>query len=127
MGALMTNTDLTYDDLAEATTWMADRLLASQNENRSLSQKLAAVYGEVAALRCALEFEQECSRELRNRGDHWQVVANEAPPRLGYLPSVIAASPLNLLGKLRRAVLKRVDDLPQRVGGSSSRSVVSGW
>src|SRR4051794_23887548 len=96
MGALMTNTDLTYDDLAEATTWMADRLLASQNENRSLSQKLAAVYGEVAALRCALEFEQECSRELRNRGDHWQVVANEAPPRLGYLPSVIAASPLSL-------------------------------
>jgi hypothetical protein len=65
MGALMTNTDLTYDDLAEATTWMADRLLASQNENRSLSQKLAAVYGEVAALRCALEFEQESRMQSR--------------------------------------------------------------
>jgi len=41
----MTNTYLTYDDLAEATSWMADCLLAAQNENRSLSQKLAALLG----------------------------------------------------------------------------------
>jgi hypothetical protein len=127
MGALMTNIALTYDDLAEATAFMADRLLAAQDQVLDLNQQLAAAQGEVAALRGMLEFEQERTRELRNRGDHWQILADEAPPYLGYLPSVISASPLNLFGKLRRAVRKSLGNIPQRVGGSSSRSLASGW
>jgi hypothetical protein len=83
MGALMTNIALTYDDLAEATAFMADRLLAAQDQVLDLNQQLAAARGEVAALRGMLEFEQERTRELRNRGDYWQVMADEAPPRLG--------------------------------------------
>jgi uncharacterized coiled-coil protein SlyX len=83
MGALMTNIALTYDDLAEATAFMADRLLAAQDQVLDLNQQLAAAQGEVAALRGMLEFEQERTRELRNRGDHWQVMADEAPPHLG--------------------------------------------
>jgi hypothetical protein len=39
---------------------------ATRPQPRPLNQKRAAVYGEVAALRCALEFEQERRRELRN-------------------------------------------------------------
>jgi hypothetical protein len=77
----MMNTSLTYDDLAEAAALMADRLLAAQNENCALNLELAVAQGEVAALRGALEFEQERARALRNRGDHWQIVATEAPPR----------------------------------------------
>ena len=83
MGALMTNTALTYDDLAEATAFMADRLLATQDQVLDLNQQLAAARGEVAAL--------------------------------------------NLFGKLRRAVRKSLGNIPQRVGGSSSRSLASGW
>ena len=79
----MMNSSLTYDDLAEAAALMADRLLAAQNENSALNLELAVAQGEVAALRGALEFEQERARALRNRGDHWQIVATEAPPRLG--------------------------------------------
>jgi hypothetical protein len=77
----MMNTSLTYDDLAEAAALMADRLLAAQNENCALNLELAVAQGEVAALRGALEFEQERARALRNRGDHWPIVATEAPPR----------------------------------------------
>src|SRR3954466_1583465 len=88
----MMNTSLTYDDLAEAAALMADRLLAAQSENCTLSLELAVAQGEVAALRGALEFEQERARALRNRGDHWQIVATETPPRLSYLPRVISAS-----------------------------------
>ena len=89
MGVLMT---LTYDELAEATTFMADQLLATQDQVRDLTQQLVAAHIEVATLQGALEFEQQRSRELRNRGDHWQVVAAEAPPRLGHLP-VAAPAP----------------------------------
>ena len=104
MGALMTNTTLTYDDLAEATAFMADRLLAAQDQVLDLNQQLAAAQGEVAALRGMLEFEQERTRELRNRGDHWQILADEAPPRLGgYWPMVASASRPSLFGKLRRS------------------------
>jgi hypothetical protein len=103
MGALMTNTALTYDDLAEATAFMADRLLAAQSENCTLSLELAVAQGEVAALRGALEFEQERARALRNQGDHWQIVATETPPRLSYLPRVTSASPLSFFSKLRSA------------------------
>jgi hypothetical protein len=104
MGALMTNTALTYDDLAEATAFMADRLLATQDQVLDLRQQLAAAQGEVAALRGMLEFEQERTRELRNRGDHWQVLADEAPPRLGgHWPMLAAASRPSLFGKLRRS------------------------
>ena len=83
MGALMTSTSLTYHDLMEASTFMADKLLAAQNQFLDLNQQLAAAQGEVAALRGMLEFEQERTRELRNRGDHWQIVAAEMRPRLG--------------------------------------------
>ena len=104
MGALMTNTTLTYDDLAEATAFMADRLLAAQDQVLDLNQQLAAAQGEVAALRGMLEFEQERTRELRNRGDHWQILADEAPPCLrGHWPMLAAASRPSLLGKLRRS------------------------
>ena len=103
MGALMTNTALTYDDLAEATAFMADRLLAAQDEVLDLNQQLAAARGEVAALRGTLEFEQERTRELRNRGDYWQIVATETPPRLrGAWPMMASASRPSLFGKLRR-------------------------
>src|SRR5215208_5412063 len=99
MGALMTNTSLTYDDLAEATTFMADKLLASQDQVLDLNQQLTAARGEVAALRGMLEFEQERSRELRNRGDHWQIVAAERPL---HWPMVASASRPRFFGKLRR-------------------------
>jgi len=99
MGVFMT---LTYDDLAEATAFMADRLIAAQGQVHNLTQQLTAVQGEVVALRGALEFEQERSRDLRNRGDYWQIVAAETPPRLGHFPVVTPASPLSLLRKLWR-------------------------
>ena len=88
----MVNPALTYDDLAEATAFMADRLIAAQGQVHNLTQQLTAVQGEVVALRGALEFEQERSRDLRNRGDYWQIVAAETPPRLGYLPVAAPAS-----------------------------------
>jgi hypothetical protein len=100
----MMNTSLTYADLAEAAALMADRLLAAQDQARDLNQKLAAVQGEVAVLRCALEIEQEHTRALRSRGDHWQIVATETPPRLGHLPRVASASPLSFFSKLRSAL-----------------------
>ena len=104
MGALVTNTDLTYDDLAETTAFMADRLLAAQGQVLDLNQQLAAAQGEVAALRGMLEFEQERTRELRNRGDHWQVLADEAPPGLGgHWPMLATTSRPSLFGKLRRS------------------------
>ena len=99
----MMNTSLTYDDLAEAAALMADRLLAAQNENSALNLELAVAQGEVAALRGALEFEQERARALRNRGDHWQIVATEAPPRLSHLPRAASASPFSFFSKLRSA------------------------
>src|SRR4051795_13423966 len=105
----MTNIALTYDDLAEATAFMADRLLAAQDQVLDhqvldLNQQLAAAQGEVAALRGMLEFEQERTRELRNRGDHWQVMADEAPPHLGgHWPMLASASRPSLFGKLRRS------------------------
>jgi hypothetical protein len=70
---------------------MADRLLAAEDQvlDLLLNQRLATAHGEMAALQGALEFGQDRARALRNRGDHWQVVATETPPRL--------------LGKLRRA------------------------
>ena len=104
MGALMINTDLSYDDLVNATAFMADRLLATQDQALDLNQQLAAAQGEVAALRGMLEFEQERTRELRNRGDHWQIVAAEPRPHLGgHWPMVASASPPRLFGKLRRS------------------------
>ena len=103
-GALMIHATLTYDDLAEATAFMADQLLAAQDKVHVLTQKLATAHGEMAALRGALEFEQERSRQLRNRGDHWPVVATETPPRLGHLPTVAPASPLGVFHKLRRSL-----------------------
>ena len=103
MGVFM-NATLTYDDLAEATAFMADRLIAAQNQVLGLSQQLAAAHCQVAALRGALDVEQERSRELRNRGDYWQSLADEAPPRLGgHWPMVAAASRPSLFGKLRRS------------------------
>src|SRR5215208_1589131 len=99
MGALMTNTTLTYDDLAEATAFLADRLLAAQVQVLDLNQQLAAAQGEVAALRGMLEFEQERSRELRNRGDQWQIVAAERPL---HWPMMGSASRPRFFGKLRR-------------------------
>src|SRR3712207_9472361 len=71
MGALMTNTDLTYDDLAEATAFMADRLLAAQGQVLDLNQQLAAARGEVAGVRGGLGFWQERTRGARNRGGYW--------------------------------------------------------
>jgi hypothetical protein len=103
VGVFMVNPALTYDDIAEVTAFMADQLLAAQNQVHDLTQQLAAAQGEVAALRGALGFEQQRSRELRNRGDHWQIVAAEAPPRLGHLPVVTLASPLEFFRKLCRA------------------------
>ena len=100
----MTNTDLTYNDLVEATAFMADRLLAAQDQVLDLNQQLAVAQGEVAALRGMLEFEQERTRELRNRGDHWQVLAAETPPCLGgHWPIMASASPPSLFAKLRRS------------------------
>src|SRR3954463_14608475 len=100
----MINTTLTYDDLAEASAFMADRLLAAQDQVLDLNQQLAAARGEVAALRGMLEFEQERTRELRNRGDYWQVMADEAPPRFGgHWPMVASTSPPGLFGKLLRS------------------------
>ena len=100
----MTNIALTYDDLAEATAFMADRLLAAQDQVLDLNQQLAAAQGEVAALRGMLEFEQERTRELRNRGDYWQVMADEAPPRFGgHWPMLASATRPSLFGKLRRS------------------------
>jgi hypothetical protein len=66
-------------------------LLAAEDQvfDLLLNQRLATAHGEMAALQGALEFGQDRARALRNRGDHWQVVATETPPRL--------------LGKLRRA------------------------
>src|SRR3954466_15122660 len=98
----MINTTLTYDDLAEATAFMADRLLAAQDQVLDLNQQLAAARGEVAALRGMLEFEQERTRELRTRGDHWQGMAGEAPPHLGgHWPMVASPARPSLFGKLR--------------------------
>jgi hypothetical protein len=97
----MINAYLTYDDLVEATTLMADRLLVAQDQVLDLNERLATAHGEVAALRGALEFEQDRARALRNRGDHWQIVAAERPPRLGHLPRAAA---FDLFGKLRRAI-----------------------
>ena len=99
----MINTYLTHDDLMEVTTLMADRLLATQDQVLNLKQRLATAHGEMVALQGALEFEQERARALRNRGDHWQVVATETPPRLDHLSRATSASPLDLFGKLRRA------------------------
>ena len=82
MGALMTNTTLTYDDLAEATAFMADRLLAAQDQVFDLNQQLAAAQGEVAALQGVLEFERERTRKRRPGGDHWHRVATAPPPGL---------------------------------------------
>ena len=99
MVTLMTSTSLTYHDLVEASTFMADRLLAAQDQFLDLNQQLAAAQGEVAALRGMLEFEQERSRELRNRGDHWQIVAAKSPL---HWPMMGSASRPRFFGKLRR-------------------------
>ena len=89
MGVLMT---LTYNDLAEAATFLTDQLLAAQDKTHDLSHQLAAAHIEVATLRGALEFEQQRSRELRNRGDYWQAIAAENPPRLSHLRVAAPAS-----------------------------------
>jgi hypothetical protein len=102
MGVFM-NATLTYDDLAEAAAFMADRLIAAQNQVLGLSQQLAAAHCQVAALQGALDVEQERCRELRVRGDYWQSLAAETLPRLGHFPAVASASPLSLLRKLWRA------------------------
>ena len=99
----MSNTYLAYDDLVEATTLMADHLLAAEDQVSDLGHKLAAAHGEMAALRGALQFERERARELRNRGDHWQVVATEVPPRLGPLPRLASPPAPHFFGLLRRA------------------------
>jgi hypothetical protein len=109
----MINPVLTYNDLADATAYMVDQLLAAQSQVHDLARQLAAAQGEVAALRGALTFEQQRSRELRNRGDHWQILAAETPPRLGHLSVVAPASPLDFFRKLRRAAHPARVRLPQ--------------
>ena len=105
MGALMTTTGLTYADLVEAAGLMADRLLAAQGQVLNLNQQLGAAHGEVAALRGVLEFERERTRELRKREDDWQIVADEAPPRLGGTwPMRASASWPSLFAQLRRSI-----------------------
>src|SRR3954447_24040725 len=99
----MMNTSLTYADLAEAAALMADRLLAAQNENCALSLELAVVRGEVAALRGALEFEQERARALRNRGGPSQLASTGTPPRPSHLPRATSASPFTFFSTLRSA------------------------
>src|SRR3954447_19354980 len=83
---------LTYNDLAEAATFMADQLLAAQDKVHDLTRQLAAAHIEATTLRGALEFEQQRSRELRNRGDYWQAVAAGNTPRLGHLPMAALTS-----------------------------------
>src|SRR3954452_18112681 len=83
MGVLMT---LTYDELAGATTFMADQLLATQDQVHDLTQQLVAAHLQVATLQGALEVEQQRRGELRNRDDHWQVAPAEAPPSSAPLP-----------------------------------------
>src|SRR3954447_4078835 len=83
---------LTYNDLAEAATFMADQLLAAQDKVHDLTRQLAAAHIEATTLRGALEFEQQRSRELRNRGDYWQAVAAENPPRMSHFPVPATAS-----------------------------------
>ena len=84
---------------------MADRLLAAEDQvlDLLLNQRLATAHGEMAALQGALEFGQDRARALRNRGDHWQIVATEPPPRLSHLPRATSASPLSFFSTLRSA------------------------
>ena len=88
MDALMTLTALTYDDLAEIADILT-RLFSAEGQVLDLNQQRGAAQGEGATLRGVLEFEQERTRELRKRGDHWYRAAT--------------ATPLGLFAKLRRA------------------------
>src|SRR5215213_4503736 len=71
------------DDVGPQLRERSERLLLSCLLQRQLTLAKGHHESELPhfqGLACALEFEQERSRELRNRGDYWQVVANGAPP-----------------------------------------------
>ena len=81
MGALMTITALTYDDLAEIADILT-RLFSAENQVLDLNQQRGTAQGEVVTRQSVLEFERERMRELRKRGDHWHRAATATPPGL---------------------------------------------
>ena len=69
-GALMMNTSLTYDDLAEAAALMADRLLAAQNENcASMHPAVEIVDTRFSAFGSGAADDQWDSAVRRDRGE----------------------------------------------------------
>src|SRR3954451_7205112 len=104
MGVLMI---LTYDELAGATTFMADQLLATQDQVHDLTQQLVAAHIQVATLQGALEFEQQ-----RSRGRIQVVVAtavcadlsSSSKASAGVLhPSVLRGRPFSVAATAARA------------------------